>query len=147
MENNREYRIYIHNVVDEKQEESSTNVPTPKQAQEVAKKTEKSAALIIGQQIGQQAFNFALSNFGDLTGDYTTQKLLQFGLGAAGDIASIVIAGVATGGTGAIVAGAGVALKYAVQGANYGLDILKQQQNINIMKERLGNVAVGGNRR
>lgn len=147
----KEYRIYIHNVVEqdkqETPEEQVASLPTPEKAKDTGKKAETSAALLVAQQIGKEALGFALQNYGDLTGDYTTQKLMQFGLGVAGDISSIVIAGIATGGTGAIVAGVGVGIKYGMQGVNYGFDILKQQQRANILKERLGNASIGGDRR
>lgn len=147
----KEYRIYIHNVVEqdkkETPEEQAASLPTPEKAKEVGAKAETSAALLVAQQIGKEALGFALQNYGDLTGDYTTQKLLQFGLGVASDVSSIVIAGIATSGVGAIVAGVGVGIKYGMQGVNYGFDILKQQQRATILRERLGNVAIGGDRR
>lgn len=147
----KEYRIYIHNVVEQDKqntpEEQATSLPSPESAKETSKKAESSAALLVAQQIGKEAVGFALQNYGDLTGDYTTQKLMQFGLGVASDISSVVIAGVTTGGYGAIVAGVGIGIKYGMQGINYGFDIMKQQQRANILKERLGNAAIGGDRR
>lgn len=147
----KEYRIYIHNVVEEEKKETpeqqATSTPSPAKAKEVADKAEKSTAMIIAQQIGKEAFGFALQNYGDLTGDYTTQRMAQFGLGLATDISSIVIAGLATGGTGALVAGTGVAIKYGMQGINYGFNIMKEEQRASILKERLGNAAIGGERR
>ena len=146
-----EYRIYIHNVIEEDTsqtpEQQASSQTDPKKAKKTADKAEKSTALLIAQQIGKEALGFALQNYGDLTGDYTTQKLMQVGLSVATDISSIVIAGIATGGTGAIVAGVGVGLKYGMQGINYGFNIAKEQQRASILKERLGNAAIGGQRR
>lgn len=146
-----EYRIYIHNVVEEDTsqtpEQQASSQTDPKKAKKTADKAEKSTALLIAQQIGKEALGFALQNYGDLTGDYTTQKLMQVGLSVATDISSIVIAGIATGGTGALIAGVGVGLKYGMQGINYGFNIAKEQQRASILRERLGNAAIGGQRR
>lgn len=146
--NDKEYRIYIQVEQEEKKDtEAPTDVPTPKEAEKTAKKTKDSTALLIGKQVAQQAVSLAVGNYGNLTGDYSSQRILQASIGVVGDISSIIIAGVSMGPTGAIVAGVGVGLKYAVQGASYGFDILKQQEQIAIQKERLGNAIVGGNRR
>lgn len=147
----KEYRIYIHNVVEqdksETPEEQAADAPSPEKAKETGKKAEKSAALMIAQQISKEALGFAIQNYGDLTGDYVTQKVLQLGLNVTSDVTSIVVAGLATGGPGAIVAGVGTAIKYGMQGINYVINIEKERTKANILRERLGNVSVGGDRR
>lgn len=147
----KEYRIYIHNVVEqdkkETPEQQAASQPTPEKAKEVANKAEKSTALLIAQQVGKEAFGFALQNYGDLTGDYVTQQMLQVGLGLASDIVGVVIAGISGGVPGVAISATTIVLKYGLQGASYGLNIAKEQQRVSILQERLRVVSVGGERR
>ena len=148
---NNEYRIYIHNVVEhdskETPEQEAASLPTPQKAEKTADKAPKSTAYLIATQVGKEALSFALQNYGDLTGDYGTQQLVQVGLGLASDVSSIAIASLSGGWVGFGIAATGVALKYGSQVASFGLNYAKERQRNQILSERLRIVSTGGDRR
>jgi hypothetical protein len=116
----KEYFIRVDtNIIDNTDNENVTQQPTSQEtsAKKVAQESRgKNLGAIAAIQIGKQALNFGLSNYGNLTGDYVTQTQLKAGASLLAAGAMIIanplvgtIATVGTIGTQAIMAAINVA--------------------------------------
>lgn len=100
-------------------------------------KEKENPAKAIAAYMGKQAANYAVSNYGNLTGDYIAQANIQGTIEVAGLMALAV-----TGPVGAVAAGAGLALR----AASKTIDISKQNQQTAYLRERTGMATYSGGR-
>lgn len=70
----------------------TTNVTQEAQVDKLSKEARsgKSLALSMAAQYGKQIAGYALSNYGNLTGDYVTQRTITEGINLIGTAASII---------------------------------------------------------
>jgi hypothetical protein len=135
----KEYKISIdNNLVGLEQvgQSASQEVKSPigdqnAKAEALAEKTSKfgSISKAIAVQMGKQALNYALSNYGSLTGDYITQNKISEML----EVGSL-IAMAASGWVGAAAAIGAVAVK----AVNRYVDVKKSEIQSNAMQIRTG---------
>lgn len=134
----KEYKISIQNQIVglERVETEQPQVQAPMQSQSaqteaLASKTSKfgSASKAIAIHMGKQALNYALSNYGNLTGDHITQARISETLELAG-----LIAMAASGPVGMVAAAGNVAIK----AFNRYIDVRKSEIQSNAMRIRTG---------
>jgi hypothetical protein len=134
----KEYKISIQNQIVglERVETEQPQVQAPMQSQSaqteaLASKTSKfgSASKAIAIHMGKQALNYALSNYGNLTGDHITQARISETLELAG-----LIAMAASGPVGMVAAAGNVAIK----AFNRYIDVRKSEIQANALKVRTG---------
>lgn len=134
----KEYKISIQNQIVglERVETEQPQVQAPMQSQSaqteaLASKTSKfgSASKAIAIHMGKQALNYALSNYGNLTGDYIAQARISETLELAG-----LIAMAASGPVGMVAAAGNVAIK----AFNRYIDVRKSEIQSNAMRIRTG---------
>ena len=89
--------------------------------------------------IGKQAFQWATSNYGNLTGDYVGQAWINESIELTGLIGGILVSPV----KGSIIAGVVIAKK-AVD--NY-IERTKANQEAQVLRERVGGILSSGGRR
>lgn len=104
------------------QEIKETKKAEPENAKQGVGKT-------IAAYMGKQALQFAISNFGDLTGSYVSQSNLNSMIEWGGTIAMA-----ATGPMGIAAAAVGTAVKLA----GYGINTSKQNQQTSYLRGRVG---------
>lgn len=90
-------------------------------------------------QQGKQALTYGISQIGNFTGDYTTQKNIEIAMGVVGDISTLAIGFMSGGPVGLAVAGVSVGFKYAMQGVNYGIDQWRIGIQNDMLRNRSGN--------
>ncbi len=137
----KEYKLTISNEIIglEAVDAGPTETETPT---ETAKKLKKKATLeeigkTIAIQMGTKALTFATSNYGNLTGDYIMQDNIQGiiqGVGLIGMIAS--------GPSGAILAGSGL----AIQAVGQSLERSKRKTEVEMLRLRTGMMYFSGGR-
>lgn len=133
----KEYRISINNnlvglekVTEQKELIHPENVQAAR-TEALAEKTAKmgSTSKAIAIHMGRQALNYALSNYGNLTGDHITQARISETLELAG-----LIAMAASGPVGMVAAAGNVAIK----AFNRYIDVRKSEIQANALKVRTG---------
>lgn len=93
------------------------------------------------------AFNFAVSNYGNITGDSVAQHDIDLTLSVLGETANIVTSFVVGGWVGGLVAMVGTGLKYGTQLGQAKIQQINTNAQINQYRERIGNVISKGGRR
>ena len=93
------------------------------------------------------AFNFAVSNYGNITGDSVAQHDIDLTLSVLGETANIVTSFVVGGWVGGLVAMVGTGLKYCTQLGQAKIQQINTNAQINQYRERIGNVISKGGRR
>lgn len=101
-------------------------------------KTGSTAGKLIGVYVAKQAFQWATSNYGNMTGDYIGQQWISEGI----EIAGLTVAALKSP-TGVAVAGA-VLAKKAIDKA---VEVQKSRQNAQQLRERVGGTVSSGGRR
>lgn len=101
-------------------------------------KTGSTAGKLVGVYIAKQAFQWATSNYGNMTGDYIGQQWISEGI----EIAGLTVAALKSP-TGVAVAGA-VLAKKAIDKA---VEVQKSRQNAQQLRERVGGTVSSGGRR
>lgn len=89
-------------------------------------------------QVGQQAIMTGVSQYGNLTGDYSTQRAISGMIGLAGD----ALTAVKLGPVGAIY----VAGKYALEIAMTQIEMSNRLREHEFTRQRLGTVSTKGSR-
>ncbi len=138
---NKEIHVVVENVITDstsQNESSSSSIPTSdKPQQQSQSKTSSIGKAVIANAVNQ-ASQYALSNYGNLTGDYITQANIQGGLEMLG------LGIMALSGPVGAVAAVGSLL---IKGINTQVDIVKKNQQVNLLKERTGMINYSGGRR
>ena len=139
----KEYHIYLdHNIaVDGEQtggQLSETSSPEKSAKKQQSEAKTGAAAKLVGVYIGKQAFQWATSNYGNMTGDYIGQQWISEGI----EIAGLTVAALKSP-TGVAVAGA-VLAKKAIDKA---VEVQKSRQNAQQLRERGGGTVSSGGRR
>lgn len=120
-------------------EESATPEQTQKKiAKEASNEASGSVSKLVAIQIGKQALQYGMSNYGNLTGDYVGQANISAGLQVAGLVA---MASQGPLGIAAAVTSLGI------QAANYGIDMAKKRRETEFLRERTGMTQNSGGRR
>ena len=101
-------------------------------------KTGSTAGKLVGVYIAKQAFQWATSNYGNMTGDYIGQQWISEGI----EITGLAIAALKSP-MGLAVAGA-VLAKKAIDKA---VEVQKSRQNAQQLRERVGGTVSSGGRR
>lgn len=137
-----EYRIPIQAEINVLKQEGNAQSPTPAQdpnipqlpsnasTQSIVENTQNSVVKTMAVQMGRQALQYALSNYGNLTGDYVGQSNISAGI-EIGSLALMTITGGAVGALAAIGA-------LTVKNLNYYLDVKKSENQARAMRERVG---------
>lgn len=115
---------------------------TPEQTQkkiakEASNEASGSVSKLVAIQIGKQALQYGMSNYGNLTGDYVTQANIGAGVQIAGLVA------MASQGPLGIAA---AVFSLSTQALNYGLDIAKKNREVQFLRERVGMASIYGGR-
>lgn len=115
---------------------------TPEQTQEkIAKEASNEASgsvsKLVAIQMGKQALQYGMSNYGNLTGDYVTQANIGAGVQIAGLVA------MASQGPLGIAA---AVFSLSTQVLNNGLDIAKKNREVQFLRERVGMTSINGGR-
>ena len=119
--------------------DGGTTTPETTQKKQVEQsKTGSTAGKLIGVYIAKQAFQWATSNYGNMTGDYIGQQWISEGI----EIAGLTVAALKSP-TGVAVAGA-VLAKKAIDKA---VEVQKSKQNAQQLRERVGGTVSSGGRR
>ncbi len=140
-----EYRIPINVeliATESKGTPSPTSKATPDQTQkkiakEASNEASGSVSKLVAIQIGKQALQYGMSNYGNLTGDYVTQANIGAGVQIAGLVA------MASQGPLGIAA---AVFSLSTQVLNYGLDIAKKNREVQFLRERVGVASIYGGR-
>lgn len=103
---------------------SASQEKTKKQAQN------GNAALILAGQYAQKAAISLVSNYGEITGDYTTQRKLQAATEAAAFVAAIV--------ANPVVGGIAAAAHYGEKFSDYIIQNEKSKKNAAFLQTRVG---------
>lgn len=111
---------------------------TTQKKQTEQSKTGSTAGKLVGVYIAKQAFQWATSNYGNMTGDYIGQQWISEGI----EIAGLTVAALKSP-TGVAVAGA-VLAKKAIDKA---VEVQKSRQNAQQLRERVGGTVSSGGRR
>lgn len=119
--------------------DGGTTTPETTQKKQVEQsKTGSTAGKLVGVYIAKQAFQWATSNYGNMTGDYIGQQWISEGI----EIAGLTVAALKSP-TGVAVAGA-VLAKKAIDKA---VEVQKSRQNAQQLRERVGGTVSSGGRR
>lgn len=119
--------------------DGGTTTPETTQKKQVEQsKTGSTAGKLIGVYVAKQAFQWATSNYGNMTGDYIGQQWISEGI----EIAGLTVAALKSP-TGVAVAGA-VLAKKAIDKA---VEVQKSRQNAQQLRERVGGTVSSGGRR
>lgn len=137
-----EYRIPIQAEIKVLKQEGNAQSPTPAQdpntpqlssnasTKNITENTQSSVVKTMAVQMGRQALQYALSNYGNLTGDYMGQSNISAGI-EIGSLALMTITGGAVGALAAIGT-------LTVKNLNYYLDVKKSENQARAMRERVG---------
>ena len=119
--------------------DGGTTTPETTQKKQVEQsKTGSTAGKLIGVYVAKQAFQWATSNYGNMTGDYIGQQWISEGI----EITGLAIAALKSP-MGLAVAGA-VLAKKAIDKA---VEVQKSRQNAQQLRERVGGTVSSGGRR
>ena len=115
---------------------------TPEQTQkkiakEASNEASGSVSKLVAIQMGKQALQFGMSNYGNLTGDYVTQANIGAGVQIAGLVA------MASQGPLGIAA---AVFSLSTQALNNGLGIAKKNREVQFLRERVGMTSINGGR-
>ena len=140
----KEYHIYLdHNIaVDGEQtggQLSETSSPEKSAKKQQSEAKTGSTAKLVGVYIGKQAFQWATSNYGNLTGDYLGQAWINESIELAGLVGGILVKPL----TGGIIAGVVIAKK----AIDKSIDRAKANQEAMLLRERTGSLLSSGGRR
>ena len=126
----------------------NANTPTQSTAAiDRASIIKNSVVFVQSARVITTAFNFAVSNYGNITGDSVAQHDIDLTLSVLGETANIVTSFVVGGWVGGIVAMVGTGLKYGTQLGQAKIQQINTNAQINQYKERIGNVISKGGRR
>lgn len=119
---------------------SAAPITAEAQNQKVAQQARgKNYGAVAAIGLGKQALNYGLSNYGNLTGDYLTQKKLKAGVSFAASALMIaanpVVGGIATAGA------------VGLQVATTAIDVAKSNFVAQKLQERTQTMSVSGGRR
>lgn len=106
-----------------------------------------SVVFVQSARVVATVFNFAVSNYGNITGDSIAQHNIDVALSVLGETANVITSFVVGGAIGGVVAMVGTGLKYSTQLAQQSIAINNQNAQINQYRERIGNVISKGGRR
>jgi hypothetical protein len=139
-----EIHVVVENIITDSssQNDSSSSskpsIPTSdKQQQQTQSKTAGIGKAVIANAVNQ-AGQFALSNYGNLTGDYQTQANIQGGLEMIGLGVMALSSPV-----GAVAAVGSLVIK----GINRQVDIAKKNQQVDLLRARTGMMNYSGGRK
>ena len=119
--------------------DGGTTTPETTQKKQVEQsKTGSTAGKLIGVYVAKQAFQWATSNYGNMTGDYIGQQWISEGI----EITGLAIAALKSP-MGLAVAGA-VLAKKAIDKAD---EVQKSKQDAQQLRERVGGIVSSGGRR
>lgn len=140
----KEYHIYLDHNIAVGGEQTGGQLSEISSPEKSAKKQQSEAktgatAKLVGVYIGKQAFQWATSNYGNLTGDYVGQAWINESIELTGLIGGILVKPL----TGGIIAGVVIAKK-AVD--NY-IERTKANQKAQVLRERVGGILSSGGRR
>lgn len=140
----KEYHIYLdHNIaVDGEQtggQLSETSSPEKSAKKQQSEAKTGATAKLVGVYIGKQAFQWATSNYGNLTGDYLGQAWINESIELAGLVGGILVKPL----TGGIIAGVVIAKK----AIDKSIDRAKANQEAMLLRERVGGTVSSGGRR
>lgn len=139
-----EYRIPIQAEIKVLKQEGNAQSPTPAQdpntpqlpstsnasTKSIVENTQNSVVKTMAVQMGRQALQYALSNYGNLTGDYVGQSNISAGI----EIGSLALMSMTGGAVGALAAIGALTVK----NLNYYLDVKKSENQARAMRERVG---------
>jgi len=141
---NKEIHVVVENIITDStsQNESSSStkpsIPTSDKPKEQGKtKTSGIGKAVIANAVNQ-ASQFALSNYGNLTGDYQTQANIQGGLEMVG-LGIMALSGP----VGAVAAVGSLVIK----SINNQIDITKKNQQVELLRARTGMMNYSGGRK
>lgn len=118
---------------DVKDTESPSTTQTPKERE----KEDKSVGRVIAVQFAKKAATWAVSGYGDLTGDYLRQTTINEAISAATLVGQ------------AFSSPLGAAMTVATLGisaANKAVELRKNEQEVAFLRERLGDISQRGGR-
>lgn len=119
-------------------EESATPEQTTKKlTKEASNEASESVSKVVAIQMGKQALQYGIQNYGNLTGDYVTQANISAGLQVAG-----LVAMASQGPVG--IAAAAVSL--GTQALSYSIDMNKRNREAQFLRERVGMASIYGGR-
>lgn len=119
-------------------EESATPEQTTKKlTKEASNEASESVSKVVAIQMGKQALQYGIQNYGNLTGDYVTQANISAGLQVAG-----LVAMASQGPVG--IAAAVVSL--GTQALSYGIDVANRNREAQFLRERVGMASIYGGR-
>ncbi len=105
---------------------------------QVNKGAARTVALAVAADLGKKAIQWGISNYGELTGDYTTQQALQTGIELAGSVAIIAASG--------WIGAAAVAANYTTKFANNLIAMRKSQTSAAMLQARTQTLVSKGGR-
>ena len=140
----KEYHIYLdHNIaVDGEQtggQLSETSSPEKSAKKQQSEAKTGATAKLVGVYIGKQAFQWATSNYGNLTGDYLGQAWINESIELAGLVGGILVKPL----KGGIIASVVIAKK----AIDKSIDRAKANQEAMLLRERVGGTVSSGGRR
>ena len=140
----KEYHIYLDHNIAVDGEQTGGQLSETSSPEKSAKKQQSEAktganAKLVGVYIGKQAFQWATSNYGNLTGDYLGQAWISESIELAGLIGGILVKPL----TGGIVAGVVIAKK----AIDKSIERAKANQEAMLLRERTGSLLSSGGRR
>lgn len=119
-------------------EESATPEQTTKKlTKEASNEASESVSKVVAIQMGKQALQYGIQNYGNLTGDYVRQANISAGLQVAG-----LVAMASQGPVG--IAAAVVSL--GTQTLSYGIDMNNRNREAQFLRERVGMASIYGGR-
>lgn len=137
----KEIIITIQNDIVISNDKSSSKAKVPKAVSDKNKEESGSTASEIGKLVMQDAIkksaSFAISNYGDLTGDYVTQANTQAGIELIGMGVSALSSPL-----GVFAVAGSIALKVA----NRQIDIGKKRIQTDVLRQRVGMISYNGGR-
>jgi len=138
----KEYRIKIDNELiglERVGTEPAQSQDPSKAAERLERETSSSGiGKTIAITMGRQALNYAISNYGNLTGDYVTQERIQAGIEIFSTITMMI-----TGGVPGIIIGAG---SIALKAVSQQIDITKRNREVDLLRMRTGTMNFSGGR-
>ena len=140
----KEYHIYLDHNISVDGEQTGGQLSETSSPEKSAKKQQSEAktgatAKLVGVYIGKQAFQWATSNYGNLTGDYLGQAWINESIELAGLVGGILVKPL----TGGIIAGVVIAKK----AIDKSIDRAKANQEAMLLRERVGGIVSSGGRR
>ena len=118
---------------DVKDTESPADTQTPKEKE----KEDKSVGRVIAVQLAKKAATWAVSGYGDLTGDYLRQTTISE------TISAVTLVGQALSSP---LGAAMTAATLGITAANKAIEIRKNEQEVAFLRERLGEISTRGGR-